>query len=108
MGEAIKGRACSAYLHHDKTWNRAELVDNEGDYYHIIYVDYGNKDRVTKDYLSSDVFNIDIPKLGLHGTLYGCELIPQVTRLELRQAIFEHVIDKTCLITVKVNTKTTD
>ncbi|RWS05052.1 RING finger protein 17-like protein [Dinothrombium tinctorium] len=95
------GRACTAYFDFDQTWNRAEIqgvVRDETTNCGVLtvrFVDYGNVDQLFTEKLSSDVFNIEIPKLGLYGQLHNCKLFDESLRGKLMSEMNAILVDKT-------------
>ena len=95
VGDFTPGRACSAYFDFDKTWNRVEIMGKVGDEYLVNFVDYGNRDIVKPEMMSSDVFQLQIPKLANFAFIYGCKVIPERLK-ELRDLVFIKAVDHVC------------
>lgn len=103
-----KGAACTAYFDYDKTWNRAEIIGKGNDQetgaisIQVKFVDYGNTDTMLAEKISSEVFNLDIPKLAFHGKLHNSKPFSTEKIPLLRDTLHSIIVDKKSKICWKV------
>jgi hypothetical protein len=101
-GPFTKGNACTAYFEFDHTWNRAEIEgisqnsSSEQSKLIVRFIDYGNKQTILVDKLSSDVFGIDVPKLALKCQLFNIKPVNEESVILIKNEIYIKVLDKKC------------
>lgn len=70
----MEGRACTAIFDFDMTWNRAKILGlskHKRNHIRVFFVDYGQREEVVAESISSAVVCRDIPPLALKASISG-------------------------------------
>ena len=99
----MEDRACTALFHFDSTWNRAKILGmskRNRSHIRVLFVDYGQREEVVAEHISSAVICRDIPPLALKASICGVKFSAE-KREETINELRNVLVDRICLFSWK-------